>query len=253
MSSADQALMLLENKVRRDILQHLVREPHYPLQLADLIGVSQQAVMKHLKILEKAEFVQSEMVPSEKGGPPKRIYLVQRSFSMRIDLGPDLFQIEQRSLPKGGPMRLSSKLPTGLDSIAEQVSGRKKIPFNEAVYFLGELDDAIETLDCQRDAMISLHQHIKHRASKVVDVDFETYEERHLVHRMLENPRTDIDINAIIRSMATDELHYESLMDGFQGRMMRILSHSSGHVISAPSSANLPWWAILPTEGKEKK
>ena len=250
MEDADQALMLLENKVRRDILQHLVREPHYPLQLAELIGVSQQAVMKHLKVLEKSGFVDSEMVPSEKGGPPKRIYLVQRSFSLRIDLGPDLFQIEQRILPKGGPMRLAGKLPPGMGDIAEQVSGRKKIPFTEAVYFLGELDDALEVLDRQRDALISLHQHIKHRASKVVDIDFETYEERHLVHRMLENPRTDIDIEAIIRKMASDELHYESLLSSFQGRMMRVLSHSSGHIISAPSSSKLPWWAILPKEQK---
>ena len=245
MSDTDQALMLLENKVRRDILQHLVREPHYPLQLAELIGVSQQAVMKHLKVLEKAGFVDSEMVPSEKGGPPKRIYLVKQSFSMRIDLGPDLFQIEQRTLPKGGPMRLSGILPPGADAIAEQVSGRKKIPFGEAVFFLGELDDVLETLDRQRDALISLHQHIKHRASKVVDTDFETYEERHLVHRMLENPRTEIDMDAIIRKMASDQMHYESILESFQSRMMRVLSHSSGHVISTPSSAKLPWWAIL--------
>ena len=250
MEDAAQALMLLENKVRRSILQHLVREPHYPLQLAELIGVSQQAVMKHLKVLEEAGFVDNEMVPSEKGGPPKRIYLVQRSFSMRIDLGPDLFQIEQRILPKGGPMRLAGKLPPGMGDIAEQVSGKKKIPFTEAVFFLGELDDALETLDRQRDAIISLHQHIKHRASKVVDIDFETYEERHLVHRMLENPRKEIDIDAIIRKMATDELHYESLLSTFQGRMMRVLSHSSGHIISAPSSTKLPWWAILPKEHK---
>jgi hypothetical protein len=147
-------------------------------------------------------------------------------------------------------MRLAGKLPPGMGDIAEQVSGRKKIPFTEAVYFLGELDDALEVLDRQRDALISLHQHIKHRASKVVDIDFETYEERHLVHRMLENPRTDIDIEAIIRKMASDELHYESLLSSFQGRMMRVLSHSSGHIISAPSSSKLPWWAILPKEQK---
>ena len=142
-------------------------------------------------------------------------------------------------------MRLSEKLPSGINLIAEQISGRKKIPFSEAVFFLGELDEALESLDRQRDALISLHQHIKHRASKVVDTDFETYEERHLVHRMLENPRTDIDIDAIIRKMATDEIHYESILESFQGRMMRVLSHSSRHVISAPANANLPWWAIL--------
>ena len=52
MADIDLALRLLQNKVRRQILERLVREPHYPMQLADLIGVSQQAIKKHLKELE---------------------------------------------------------------------------------------------------------------------------------------------------------------------------------------------------------
>ena len=40
----------------------LVREPHYPLQLATQIGVSQQAVTKQLGELEKAGMIQSEKV-----------------------------------------------------------------------------------------------------------------------------------------------------------------------------------------------
>ncbi|GIS44462.1 MAG: hypothetical protein Ct9H90mP16_15320 [Candidatus Poseidoniales archaeon] len=67
----DTALSILENRTRRSILEHLVREAHYPLQLADLLGVSQQAIMKHLKVLEDAGFVVSEKVPSEKGGPQR--------------------------------------------------------------------------------------------------------------------------------------------------------------------------------------
>ena len=57
MVDIDLALSILQNKVRRQILERLVREPHYPMQLADLIGVSQQAIMKHLKELEKGKFV----------------------------------------------------------------------------------------------------------------------------------------------------------------------------------------------------
>jgi ArsR family transcriptional regulator len=67
----DEAMNILENKARRQILRHLVKEPHYPLQLSELLDISQQAVMKHLKVLEKAEFVESERVRSERGGPPK--------------------------------------------------------------------------------------------------------------------------------------------------------------------------------------
>ena len=55
MADIDYALRLLQNKVRRQILERLVREPHYPMQLAELIGVSQQAIKKHLKELENVD------------------------------------------------------------------------------------------------------------------------------------------------------------------------------------------------------
>ena len=67
MAGFDEVLSILENTTRRQILMLLVKEPHYPLQISELIGVSQQAVVKHLKVLEKADFVNSEIVASEKG------------------------------------------------------------------------------------------------------------------------------------------------------------------------------------------
>ena len=75
MADFDLALRLLQNKVRRQILERLVREPHYPMQLADLIGVSQQAIKKHLRELENGNFVAKLKVPSEKGGPPRTCLL----------------------------------------------------------------------------------------------------------------------------------------------------------------------------------
>ena len=69
MTDIDNALHLLQNKVRRQILERLAREPHYPMQLADLIGVSQPAVVKHLKELEKGGMVSKRKVPSEKEAP----------------------------------------------------------------------------------------------------------------------------------------------------------------------------------------
>ena len=57
MTDIDQVLHLLQNKVRRQILERLAREPHYPMQLSELIGVSQPAVVKHLKELGKGGMV----------------------------------------------------------------------------------------------------------------------------------------------------------------------------------------------------
>ena len=90
----EHAMNILENSTRRDILKFLVKEPHYPLQLSEMLDVSQQAVMKHLKILEEAGFVDSEKIPSEKGGPPRKVYTVNQSFSLRLDLGPALCRAE---------------------------------------------------------------------------------------------------------------------------------------------------------------
>ena len=245
MVDLDRALHLLENKVRRDILERLVREPHYPLQLAEQIGVSQQAIMKHLKLLKDDGFVDCEKVPSNKGGPPKQIYMVKRAFSMRIDLGPDLFHVEKRQLPKGGPMRLSNSLPKEIVPYAEHVSGRRKIPFGEAIGLLGELHLALDKLDVQRDAIISLHQHVKHCASKVVDEEFETYEKRHIIHNMLENPRTEIDMGAISQQLNLGATQAEAIMDEVRTRILRTVAESKGTIVAAPQDTKLPWYAIL--------
>ncbi len=78
MVDIDKALSVFQNKARRDILERLVREPHYPLQIADQIGISQQAVMKHLNFLEKQGFVVKMRVASNKGGP-LRISILYRN------------------------------------------------------------------------------------------------------------------------------------------------------------------------------
>ena len=53
MMDLDILLSMVENPTRRKILESLVKEPHYPLQLSKELGISQQAVMKNLNMLEK--------------------------------------------------------------------------------------------------------------------------------------------------------------------------------------------------------
>ena len=238
----DTALSILENRTRRSILEHLVREAHYPLQLADLLGVSQQAIMKHLKVLEDAGFVVSEKVPSEKGGPPKRIYAITQSFSLRLDLGPDLFRAEHRQLPQGGPTRLSSRLPEDALSVAERVGTRRRLPMAEALTLLSELNDELDRLDAERDALIALHQQIKQKASRVVDDTFEVYEERQLAHVLLEAPRRPVDLDQFCAGMQIQPQRAEEMMDTLRGVMMRQIGAETGTIITASDDRLLPWW-----------
>jgi predicted transcriptional regulator len=92
----DTALSVLSNPMRREILSRLVMETHYPLQLAKELNTSQQAVMKHLAVLEKHGLVESEEEKSDAGGPPRRAYMATKQLTIRIDIGPNLFNAKMR-------------------------------------------------------------------------------------------------------------------------------------------------------------
>src|SRR5512137_2882064 len=87
----DMLLSVIENPTRRRILEALVREPHYPLQLSRELGMSQQAIMKHLKVLEEYSLVRSFPEESDQGGPSRNVYVPTTKFTIIVDFGPGLF------------------------------------------------------------------------------------------------------------------------------------------------------------------
>ena len=238
----DEALTILENPTRRQILKRLVKEPHYPLQLSELLDVSQQAVVKHLRVLEKSGFVDSERVPSEKGGPPKKMYTVNQSFSLRLDLGPDLFRAEHRRIPVGGPMRLSNRLPPELDGVVDRLGTRRKLPMGEAMGVLSELDSELERIDGHRDAVIALHQQVMKKVSPSISEQSGTYEERQLAHAMMSQPRRPLDLDAFSQGLRIQSMHAEEMMDTLRERLMRDFAASQGRLVAAREGTPLPWW-----------
>ena len=238
-NDVDNALTLLQNKLRRQILERLVREPHYPMQLAEILGVSHQAIVKHLRALEHGDFVTKLKVPSEKGGPSRTIYTVQQSISIRIDLGPDLFMCEQRKLPAGGPVRLSNRLPNTTENVVQSVSGRKKISVGEGMAHIQQLNSVLEEIDAQRDAVIALHQHIRNRVSAGVDADFDLYEQRTMVHSLMDTPERKLDLTELRRELQLGQNEMASLLDEVRNRLEKQLSDRAGHIVAAPNNSKL--------------
>ena len=238
----DEALSILENPTRRQILRKLVKEPHYPLQLSELLNVSQQAVVKHLKVLEASGIVDSERAPSEKGGPPKKMYKVNQSFSLRLDLGPDLFRAEHRKIPAGGPMRLSNRLPPELNGVVDRLGTRRKLPMVEAMGVLSELDSALERIDEHRDAVIALHQQVMRKVSPSISEQSESYEERQLAHAIMNQPRRPLDLDAFSQGLRIQSMDAEEMMDALRERLMRDFAASRGRLVAAREGTPLPWW-----------
>ena len=244
MPGFDDVLSILENKSRREILELLTKEPHYALQLSELLQISQQAVVKHLGILEKAGFVSVDKVPSEKGGPPRKVYKVTESFCLRLDLGPRLFKTSGKMMPSGGPMRLSSKLPSGLEGVIDTMGTRRRIPMNEAMSILSELQMRLEKLDEQRDALIALHQQVMMKVAPSIEDLTDNYEERQLAHAMLDQPRRPVDLDLFSQSIRIQSSQAEGIMAGLRDRLIRDLARSKGNVIAGGQGAPLPWWLV---------
>jgi len=239
----DEAVTILENRARRSILQHLVKEPHYPLQLSELLEISQQAVMKHIKVLEKAGFIEADIVPSEKGGPPKKMYKVNQSFSLRLDLGPELFKAEHRIIPSGGPMRLSNKLPNELNSVIDSLGTRRELSMSEAMNLLTDIDSALEKIDQQRDAIIALYQQIMIKTSKEVSEHSESYEERIMAREMMTQPRRPLDLDIFSQNLRIQESQAEDIMENIRDRLMKdFIANNNDNFISVDKDTPLPWW-----------
>jgi ArsR family transcriptional regulator len=90
MDDIDILLSMVENPTRRKILESLVKEPHYPLQLSKELGISQQAVMKNLSILEKNGMVDSYQ-ESSSIGPMRTFYEPSSEFTLVIDMRNGMF------------------------------------------------------------------------------------------------------------------------------------------------------------------
>ena len=180
------------------------------------------------------------MKKSDKGGPPKKVYRVNQSFSIRLDLGPDLFRAEHRKMPRG--VSFSGGLPDNLESVLGKISSRKSLPIVDAMGILSELDAALESVDRQRDSIIALHQQVMHKVSPSLERGFESYEERQLAHAMMRNPRRPLDLDAFSQGMRIQSMHAEKMMDALREKLMRDFATNSGSFVSGRESMPLPWW-----------
>lgn len=90
-SELDSVLGTVENPIRRRIIAKLSEEPNYQLQLSKELQLSQQLVAKHLVTMEGAGLVSSVLEDSPRG-PQRKEYLLKKSFSVTIDLAPNLFK-----------------------------------------------------------------------------------------------------------------------------------------------------------------
>jgi ArsR family transcriptional regulator len=84
LADTDVLLDVLGNETRRRILELISHEPMYFNQLAREIGTGQQAILRHVKILEESGLIESYAKKSDLGALDSKYYKVNSSFNLII-------------------------------------------------------------------------------------------------------------------------------------------------------------------------
>ena len=184
-SDLDALLSVVENPTRRRILEALVREPHYPLQLSRELGMSQQAIMKHLKVLEDHDMVRSHVEESDQGGPNRKIYVPTTKFTIIVDFGPGLFETTFVKLAMGS-MHWERLLPRAAPGPAELPDiGARMLALRMAV---AEVDEALQELQAKREQLIGRKEAVLEEAVRIIEGSIEDYNIRRVVYMYVQSP-----------------------------------------------------------------
>ena len=91
-------LDILGNSTRRKILFLLSKEPLYFNQLSKIIGIGQQSILRHMKILEDSGLIDTYTQESNLGAPDRKYYRLASNFSMNMAFSKDGFYIRNNEI-----------------------------------------------------------------------------------------------------------------------------------------------------------
>lgn len=175
MVGLDALLSVIENPARRRILEALAREPHYPLQLSKELGMSQQAVMKHLKVLESCDLVKSYQEDSDLGGPKRNKYYPTVNFTIVVDVGTNIFHAELTTREHEPPLA-AAKEAEEREARAGELRERMK-----------EIDRKLVDLQRQREELIEEKESIMDEVTRLT-ADLTDYQARRAMYEFISRP-----------------------------------------------------------------
>ena len=181
----DEVLSIVENPIRRRIIRRLAHEPSYPLELSSDLGINQQLVTKHLKVMEAAEIVEATRASSPYG-PDRRIYELTKSVSLTIEFSPDLYTeqittFQNIRYPKRS--ELLEEFEQRFDSLLAKRSYSSEI--NEYAKLVADIDRRLDKLDKEKAALLQLRCSVMRVAKELIQGKPLSLKERIVAYHIL--------------------------------------------------------------------
>ena len=225
----DSIFSVLENPIRRKILAKLAKEHHYPLQLSKELNISQQAIMKHLKVLEDNELVQSFEEKSTLGGPPRKCYVASKHISLRIDIGPNTFNSEvydytivdseKESDEVRDKEKTADEFKNYIDDFRKcQSIEDPKIRLAEYSKIILKLNQELNEIKVKRAKLLNIREIVTLESNRLINELSREYEERRILYYLLNNE--DRELSSIADAL---ELREKVIIDIFNQLMKRHL------------------------------
>jgi ArsR family transcriptional regulator len=212
----DSLLAVMGNPTRRKILRKLAKETHYPLQLSKELRVSQQAIMKHLAVLEEHDLVKSGFQKSDKGGPPRKYYEATKSLTIVIDLGPELFSEELRFHER------EEVIEGAADAKDLKEAENLRVKLGELTRQIASIDRRLEKLAGERDALVDEKEGAMHHANRLVDILCDGYVERKVLRYLI--AERDFSIQEMAKRLEMRESEVEEVLRKLEAEGLLMLS-----------------------------
>ena len=121
MADPDKIFLALKSATRRKILNMLASEPMYLTQIAYNLELGQQAIFRHLQLLEESGILISDFKDSGQGAP-RRYYQIARAVRVEVQISPEMFDIGLFDVPK-----IAIKTPKEYPELAKVVTQCQKL------------------------------------------------------------------------------------------------------------------------------
>jgi len=185
-------LLQLGNPIRRKIIKRLSQEPSYPLELAKEMGLGQQLVASHLYEMEKNGIVISSTRTSPRG-PNRRVYMLKKNISIKVDFGPHLYNEKSMSLDTldEDAVKNTTALIRRLHEIQELPRNTSKVATFTTL--LTELDHRMHDLEGERAALLHIRNRIMENLEQELNTAERSLNEKRVFYYILEEHNRNIE------------------------------------------------------------
>ena len=191
--------MILENPTRRFIIKRLSEEPNYPLQLSKDLGLGQQLVAKHLRVMEEAGMVASS-VEASPHGPKRRIYTLRRNMSVTLDVSTHFFKTKIVFFDAEPERKeISDASAFLMDKMDESLEHQKQYEtITPLTKIISDIDEKLEALENERAILLYIRNFAMKKASHILE-PFKNSDTRRIIRYALDEH--DISVKNISKSL----------------------------------------------------